>query len=130
MQVSSGGLSHAPELYRIMYEVLVVRGGVEGLRRAIRMALEAHEDGESLLPGRGWGVDWIGLDKLGGLDGLDGCHAEQRAGCVCGVAAGHAGGPGRAGPPACSEGDKHIAVRRASQHRLQRPAFRAHPNNT
>ncbi|GIL87455.1 hypothetical protein Vretifemale_15433, partial [Volvox reticuliferus] len=43
--VNAGELVRSPDLYRIMYEVLVIRGGVEGLRHAIRLCREAHEEG-------------------------------------------------------------------------------------
>ncbi len=48
MQVPRPELSRSKELYRIMYEVLVVRGGVEGLRHAVQMCRDAHENGEGL----------------------------------------------------------------------------------
>eukprot|EP00198_Chlamydomonas_reinhardtii_P000668 XP_001690003.1 predicted protein [Chlamydomonas reinhardtii] len=38
-------LVRSPDLYRIMYEVLVVRGGVEGLAAALDIARQAHAEG-------------------------------------------------------------------------------------
>ncbi|GLI70054.1 hypothetical protein VaNZ11_014824, partial [Volvox africanus] len=42
---NAGELARSPDLYRIMYEVLVIRGGMEGLRHAIRLCREAHDEG-------------------------------------------------------------------------------------
>ncbi|KXZ41361.1 hypothetical protein GPECTOR_522g509 [Gonium pectorale] len=44
-QVARSELCRSPDLYRIMYEVLVVRGGVDGLAHAIALCREAHAQG-------------------------------------------------------------------------------------